>query len=134
MKQSKITIVQWRYKRSLVWLCSLSGFSYSAANLILGTTFSFVMLFYLLNQKKCSFNYVLIYLFACFLSSVFTYLLTINSIHKEILLTFDWKFILNNTYQKIVHILSGDIPNYDLRKRTVGLKIEPHFLVIAMKL
>ena len=50
------------------------------------------------------------------------------------LLNFDWNFILDNTYWKIVHILSGDIPNYDLRKRTVGLKIEPHFLVVAMKL
>ena len=46
------------------------------------------------------------------------------------LLNVDWKFLQSNT-EKIAHILSRDIPNYDLRKKTdrEGLKTEPHFLV-----
>ena len=34
------------------------------------------------------------------------------------LLNVDWKFLQSNT-EKIAHILSRDIPNYDLRKKLI---------------
>ena len=57
--------------------------------------------------------YLRAWLLPCLLPSLLTFLIIINSIYKEILISVDCKFLQNHT-QKIAEILLGDIPHYDL--------------------
>ena len=66
--------------------------------------------FIFINQRKCTFTYVLIYLLAillaCFLLCLVTYLLVINSIYMEILLFFTENFS-KTTLRKLLTFWRG---------------------------
>ena len=76
--------------------------------------------FIFINQKNFTFTYLFTSIFACFPASFFlTYIVTINSIYKNILLGVAWKFFQNQT-KKIAQILSWPINDYDLRKTLIA--------------